>query len=530
MILHSLPESTEHIIERILILDVEELVNTEDLFISARSFGCVCEKFVYKFLGLIVFTIWMPNALYGQVEAVATNFCVKTVDKQRIFFKVYREFHNFKDGENLSELLFQKSEAGQRGFELYSRDKWLQRVILLNPKISSWTSIRTGTKILLEYPKRLKEDEFIPEIFKNHQSICYKSALKESEKVKKDLKLSHHEQVQRSMDHELLIMRERQDRQIREEMEKARKQQEVVANAEQHKIEDLTKLPDNAIRQIPKEVLAKKLTEENLVKIPEEDLKKIPHEVMQEKAQETSFLDSFQPGMEKMLDILPDDTASGYFGLRYGGSFAKAEDDALAAKVREIGVLAEVRKGSFKGTRLYFDHTLEAKADVGSIQSSINWQKISLGYAFEFQSPFGVDLFHLTPKLGRYNLDADLPVVINEAGDMGAHHYSVGKGLATGLEADMEFASLFYVLRGWGAKDFSGVGIKTTERVTSTRFGLDLFLKSSGMKIGSRTLSIAYLAFVSSESLQIQGSDDEIGSYDLKLSVPFAGLGIGFQW
>lgn len=448
---------------------------------------------------------------------IALSTCIKTIDHTKITYIIYRESYVFKKGENLSELLYKRSLAGRRGFELYSRDRWLQKVMALNPKVTSWSNITPGTEIILEYPKRLGEGDANPFDAKVAQDTCIKNSIAEEQIDHQSQK----EEEKKSAETEAVVSAQK--------TAEIKAHQDVVDNAQDRKIEEITALPKESIQQIPKEVLAEKLTEEKLAELSPEAMEKIPQEVVVEKAEDSSFFDSIKPGMGKLFEALPDDTASGYIGLRYGNSFAKAADDPLASKVKEVGVLAEFRRGPLSGTRLYVNNALKSKAQVGANELSLQWQKISLGYAFEFKAPFLVDLIHLTPKLGRYTLDANLLVETEVPGEFVSHHYSVGKGIATGLEVDAEFASLFYVLRGWAAKDFSGVGLKAAERVTSTRYGLDLFLKSSGINLGGRKVSIAYLAFISSESVQLQGEDD-LGPYDITLYIPFAGLGLGIQW
>jgi hypothetical protein len=178
--------------------------------------------------------------------------------------------------------------------------------------------------------------------------------------------------------------------------------------------------------------------------------------------------------------------------------------------------------------RLYWEKAPKVEATVDGDDRSFAWQRLLLGWAFQIESPWLVDNFHVTPKIGRYTVAASLP---DSAGGGSSQDFDVPGALGFGLEVDAELARFWYIARGWAAQDFSSsfVGKSDRDGVTSRRLGLDLFLKGPGFTLGSTRLSMSYLAFVMNESITLTGHDDT-GTFELGLQTAYAGLGASLSW
>jgi hypothetical protein len=231
--------------------------------------------------------------------------------------------------------------------------------------------------------------------------------------------------------------------------------------------------------------------------------------------------------MDKIVGGLSSSTAAAYLGARYGLSLA-ARDAPLTPKLGLFGLMAELRGGWLEGLRFYWDYVPVVRDTSEGESLKLGWKRLVLGWAFEFEMPALVDRIHLTPKLGHYSMTARMITSRDAAGKPVTRELSIAGATGAGLELDVELGGFFYILRGWAARDvplssLTGGGEQKT--VTSTRLGLDLFLKGGGFPLLGRSASLTYLLFAMNESLLVR---DEAGGPEdfIEVAVPFAGFGL----
>ena len=245
------------------------------------------------------------------------------------------------------------------------------------------------------------------------------------------------------------------------------------------------------------------------------------------KAWELSIFDAMKPGMEGVFQGVSASTASGYLGVRYGYSLApKAEP--LLPKVMFFGLLAELRDGVLDGVKIYFDKSPTVADKFDGQEISLGWQRFLLAYAFKFETPFLVDTIHVAPKLGRYTLNAKFPAA-GAAPGSAPQSLNIAGALGTGIEVDLEVAKFWYIIRGWAAQDVS-LGSKDRDSVVSRRFGLDLFVKGSGISLGGGgRLSVSYLGFYVTESIVMHGKVKN-EKFNISIDNSYVGLGTSLSW
>jgi hypothetical protein len=304
-----------------------------------------------------------------------------------------------------------------------------------------------------------------------------------------------------------------------------------VEDPQNQPVKAIITLPKEEIAKIPPEILGEKLTDEAIADLTPEENAKIPGPVREEKAWDFSLLDTLKPGASEFFSELKQATAAAYVGFRYGISIAEPESK-LAAKLRLYSFLAEIRGGVLTGLRFYYDIVPMVSAEVDGQSQAIGWRRALLGWAFEFGPLAIIDKLHLTPKLGRYTVDSRLLLGENSAGEPVVGDLRIREGLSTGLEADVELAAFFYIVRLWAARDVSDLGIAKApaETVSSTRLGLDLFLKGPGFGHFGGKASLHYLLFAYNEQVTLKGRHPDADHSVITLEIPFAGFGLSLAW
>ncbi len=297
-------------------------------------------------------------------------------------------------------------------------------------------------------------------------------------------------------------------------------------------IEVIVTLSSEEIEKLSPKLLGEKLTTEKIAQMTTAEAKKIPATVKEEKAWDYSFMDVTSEKTGNFFEGMKKTSASVYLGLRYGVSVVKPGDASLARRLSLYGILAEFRGGPLSGARLYYDLLPTARAKVSGETQRIGLRRYLVGWGFG-TGPLGfIDNIHLAPKFGRYRVEANLDIREKFEEKPEIQELRIKNGVATGIEADLEWARFFYVLRLWAGADTSRITIfgKPKESVTSQRAGLDLFLKGPGFTTFDRKMSLQYLVFGAKENLSLfspQKKDDEA---EILVEVSFIGAGLSLSW
>lgn len=309
-------------------------------------------------------------------------------------------------------------------------------------------------------------------------------------------------------------------------------QKDIIAAPELHDLAVLTDLPLEAMEEMEEKhphVLADKLTPESIENLDESVIKKIPKKTIENKAWKFSFLDSFKPGMENLFKGMTTSAAGAYVGARIGFSLI-APEEKLLSQVQVLGLLAEVRQGSLRGLRMYWDYVPNVTARIDGKQQSIAWNRVLVGWSFELPVASQIAM-HLTPQLGSYSVKASLPPANTSPEQAVPQEFKQTNAISAGLYVDVEYQAFFYVLRLWASTD-RGLPMfnENNEEAVTSRFGFDSFLKGSGFALGATTIAPSYLLFVSLDYLSLRGTSDLEEPFDLQFFIPYLGTGISLSW
>lgn len=321
-------------------------------------------------------------------------------------------------------------------------------------------------------------------------------------------------------------------------------QQKIKEEPRKANLAAITELPIEAIAEIEKDdpqALDEKLTTESIESLSPEAVEKIPTKTKERKAWKFSFLDAMKPGAQKFFNSMETSAAGVYVGTRVGFSLISPEEKLLS-QVQVFGLLAEIRAGWLRGTRLYWDYVPSVAANVNGTQQSIGWNRVLLGYSFEFKLPWRLNA-HLAPQLGRYSLRAKLPpagssaaaaaatTATEDAEPISAEEFNQANAISGGLYADLEKQAFFYILRVWTSTDRGIAAVsKANEDAVTSRFGVDGFLKGSGFDMFGRNVAPSYLVFASLDSLSLSGKAEDEQNFDLRFFIPYMGAGISLSW
>lgn len=233
----------------------------------------------------------------------------------------------------------------------------------------------------------------------------------------------------------------------------------------------------------------------------------------------------------------PKNTIGGYVALRYGKQLLNGDD--LVEKMSMIGVVAEVRGGVLNGMRLYYDTQPKVELVQNGYDTSVQWSRFIVGKSFGLNLNRFVDRIEVTPKVGVWSFNANLPTTTDGGGNVtSVGSFDMQRAISMSLEVGAEWSSRRYSLRPWysfdGALMNSGLG---TKQVTSSRVGLDFVWSfSTGIRVAHTRLHPAVLAFGMYESISITDSDDpDVSEGDQKIigvnySGGYAGFGLGVAW
>ena len=407
-------------------------------------------------------------------DAVTIAARVTEINHKKIYYLIERVHYRLKPGDTLSTIIYNRGAAGRKPFYLYSVSGWLKINTKLNPDIRNWNRVMPGTTLLIEYPRIVVKAEYERYLVAAVTIPMTPKVLGETTPMRSEAPMPPPGQP--------------------------------IAEAP-------VPPPEQPIAEAPMPPPAMSRTE-------------VPEKSKSTLSIRAPFLKTTEAAWKKTTEL----TAGGYAGIRYGHSLSLDSSNPLLAEMRFFGLLAEIRQGFLSGFRFFLDGSADISAEVDGQPLSLRWQRMLVAYAFEFHAPSVVDFIHVIPKIGRYTLDGLLPLGRRADASMIIHHFSVKKALSLGIEGDAELVSKDFTLRLWGASDFSGIGIKAVESVSSERMGIDLFLKGPRFKFFEAPLNIAYLIFMSNEVIKVKGRDIEVGDFTVLYQVPYAGIGLTSQW
>jgi hypothetical protein len=233
----------------------------------------------------------------------------------------------------------------------------------------------------------------------------------------------------------------------------------------------------------------------------------------------------------RLLEDLAKKVPRVYLGVRYAWSLSS---DPLLTKLRQWGVLLEVREGLVSGLRVYADIIPKVSSKNGDFDNSLGWRRLVLGRAFEWAPGYGVDRLHLIPKIGTYSLTASLPRrTLN--GDSISENFDVRNALSLGGEVDAEFVILESLMRVWFGQDFSTSRLDAGGKrsVNSKTFGLMTFVGGYSTNVIEKSMSVHPMFFIYNEQIDIEGTDPSLlgpADYQISLSAPYAGAGVAVKW
>ncbi len=251
------------------------------------------------------------------------------------------------------------------------------------------------------------------------------------------------------------------------------------------------------------------------------------------------LLEALDKGMfSNFLSGLQATASAGYVGIRYGKQIFPGS--ALLKKMTFFGLVGEFRSGWFDGLRYYYDKSPEVTAESGFIKEKIAWSRHVIGKSFGLKVSRFVDKIDFVPKIGLWNVNAELGTVKSEDGDYitaGKFHMPIGYSVS--LEAGMAWISSWYTIRPWASYDYAGVASKISKKtVTSARGGVDAFWTAGPtVKIVGREFHAALLAFAFAEKITLidhglttesTESGESIGTFSLTMA--FVGAGIAISW
>lgn len=401
---------------------------------------------------------------------------------------IKQERYEVREGDAISKLLYARGVGRPDGFaRLFGSTGWIARNQLLNaPYNIDIMQLQAGVVIELAYPVVVATDP------------CAKPSIDPA-----------------------VVAREQELK--RRELE-AKKAAAVVAAPEKASLEEIASLPPEQRKRVDTQTIVKKLDDDAIAKLDNKTAESIPEEAIEEKAAEVSIFDADKPGMDKLFKNFKLSTPAAYLGARVGFSIADREEKLLS-RVMAIGLLAEVRDGPAQGLRVIYETVPKVTVKSAGYEQSLEYNRFLFGWAFEFPAPALFDLVHITPRLGRYQIDAQTPAGESSEGEKLVNRLSIPSALGAGLEVDAEWAKYFYVLRFWGSRDIVLPLIKNKFVSITTRAGIDAYVKGASFTLFDTKFSPNYLIFTAYEGILLRGDSDENKGEEVALDLPTAGIG-----
>jgi hypothetical protein len=404
------------------------------------------------------------------------------------FAAIKKEVYVVAAGDTISTVLYGRGIGRPDGLaRLFGKQGWIARNKALNAGRADLSKLHAGQEIVLIYPVQTATDP------------C-KSPLRPDAEIAA--------------------------RKARAEQESEAKQQaaSVVAAPEKATLSEIVSLNVEDQKKIGTQEIVKKLDDDTIASLDDKTAEKIPPSAVEEKAAEVSIFDADKPGMEKLFKNFKLTTPAAYLGARVGFSLA-AREEALLSKVVSYGLLAEIRDGPAQGLRVIYETVPKITANSAGYSQSLEYNRLLLGWAFEFPAPLLFDLLHITPRLGRYQIEAKTPAGETATGEKLSNTLAVPSAVGAGLEVDAEWAKYFYVLRLWGSRDIVLPVIENNFVSITTRAGVDVYVKGGAFTLFDTKFSPNYLVFAAYEGILLRGDVESTRGKEVSLDLPTAGLG-----
>jgi hypothetical protein len=251
------------------------------------------------------------------------------------------------------------------------------------------------------------------------------------------------------------------------------------------------------------------------------------------------FLISTNSLLDQFGNAIKDTAATGYVGARYGISYADEDDPSkLLVNLNKIGVLAEIRGGPLKGLRYYYDAVPKTEATLDKtdnttvdvhFESGRHTASFGMGYDFQLSEDLRITI-EGAPKLGGWNLDANVPYSINSSNlVVDTVSIDIEGSVAAGIEVGIEITDETFGVRGWidSATSLSD----KDKNIKSTQVGVDGFIQfGDAFEMFNRDVSMAFLGFYSYEQIQMTALNSVNENVNFELSTSFLGGGIAISW
>ncbi|MCX6124782.1 MAG: hypothetical protein NTV34_08540 [Proteobacteria bacterium] len=217
-------------------------------------------------------------------------------------------------------------------------------------------------------------------------------------------------------------------------------------------------------------------------------------------------------------------------GGRYGMSFGSK--DPLFAKASMIGVLVELRSGTFGGLKFNYD-SIPPKAIKDSTGTrDYSWSRFQLGYSFGTKLDLGViNWIDVTPRIGVTNLKHSF--VPDPDTDLLPYSFTQHRAPTVGLEAGVEQRSSLLLVRGYGTYSVGVLPIDRKYRTTGMRVGVDLYkniLKFDNFSIALLVFGAADSTTISNAATSEESSETQADVQKLILQSTYIGGGLTIGW
>ena len=233
---------------------------------------------------------------------------------------------------------------------------------------------------------------------------------------------------------------------------------------------------------------------------------------------------------------------SSLIGIRYGAPLIHADDARAHSHI--VSVFSELRKGPFKGLRLYYNSAPKSSYTTSdNIKESFMWNSLSAGWSFGFNFPTIMRWFlrsiDIVPRLGYMHLDSHL-VARDDSDSRYLFDLIIDKkplmSIELGAERSLREHSL---LRLWYSHDKM---LDSKQRVSSgylsIKKGIDIYFDLFSLKF----IRAKLLTFVLSENNTLVGSlhtadsskadsSSSTGSdYAIAYQLYYGGMGLALAW
>ena len=214
-------------------------------------------------------------------------------------------------------------------------------------------------------------------------------------------------------------------------------------------------------------------------------------------------------------------------GFRLGRSMG-TRGSPILNKAIIYSIFYEPKDDFLLGWKLQWDHI--PKIEEGSWK--LGWTRLNFSYTFKIELPWLPEI-RLSPQIGRYNLDASVPVAIGAT--TAKEELRIENEYGFGYQIATDFVPPFENFRRWlispnFSQGVSGKALRINRSTTiySKKYALDIRRKNEEMPLGHFQLNSQLIIFVSWDRLTI---DKQIENGDVSsfvLTTPYLGGGLSF--